>query len=73
MKEWISSYWYLIWMAVVIPAYAWYRHRRGKSIFAWRSHPERYSDAAVLGQVLIIAVGLVLIVSALVIVKLMAS
>lgn len=58
-------------MLAVPIAYIWFRRRRGKSIFPRRQNPDRYSNGVVLGQMMIVAIGLVLVAIALAAVELL--
>lgn len=69
MKEWLLTYWWLIWMLVVGVVVAGIRRRSGESLLPWRQDPDRYSNRVVLGQLVIVVIGLVAIALALLVVK----
>ena len=71
MQDRLLSYWWAIWMIAVPIAYIWFQRRKGESIFPWRQNPDRYSNRVVLGQLLIVAIGLVFIAIALAVVALL--
>ena len=58
-------------MLVAPIAYIWFRRRRGEHVLPWRQNPDRYSNQVVLGQLLIVVIGLVFIAIALALVELL--
>ena len=71
MQAWLLTYWWMVWMLFVCVVFVGYRHRRGESVFPWRQHPERYSNRVIIGQFVIVAIGLVFIAIALIVVNIL--